>query len=74
MPTAEARALADGNWRDVVTGVEADENTNGRQYRLIGISFSAAPPGNVDPNPRQLRRSFGAAGNANDPLPAGIAN
>lgn len=69
LPDPTAIELADGAWRDGVTGAEADKTTDGRQFRLIGISYSAAPPGNIAPNPYELRRSFGAAGSDYAQLP-----
>jgi hypothetical protein len=68
-PTQAAIDLADGSWRDVVAGTRAAGATDGRQFRLLGISYAAAPPGNVQPNPYTLRRSFGAAGSDDAALP-----
>ncbi|MEO1002661.1 MAG: hypothetical protein AAFX65_06060 [Cyanobacteria bacterium J06638_7] len=74
LPDAAAIALGDGAWRDVVSGAPADATTNGRQYRLVSIRYSASD-GRAVPDPRALIRTAtpggGATGSA---LPSGFAS
>lgn len=75
LPDQAAIDLADGNWRDVVTGGVAGDGQNGRQYRLLSISYTASDV-STNPNPRQLRRRFavnpaGGAGPVDDPAGGG---
>lgn len=74
LPDAAAIDLGDGTWRDVVTGAAAAANQNGRQFRLVRISYTASPIAAV-PNPRGLNRTAvpggGITGSA---LPAGLTS
>lgn len=74
LPDAAAIALGDGSWRDVVTGNLATATQDGRQYRLVGITYSASN-GSTNPNTRALSRTAvpggGIAGSA---LPSGFSS
>jgi len=67
-PTAAAINLADGEWRDVVTG---QVGVGERQFRLRTVQFTASD-GRTNPDPRVLRRSFGPEGNVVAALPTGV--
>lgn len=61
--------LADGSWRDVMTGAEADETTDGRQFRLLSITYTASD-GSPTADPRALRRTATPGdGSSGDPIP-----
>ena len=74
LPDQTAINLGDGQWRDVVTGAVANANQNGRQFRLVRISYTASNGGST-PNPRALRRTAtpGAAATG-DALPTGVTS
>lgn len=61
-PDQAAIDLADGAWRDVVTGAVAGANTDGRQYRLVGITYTAGT---------LSRTASPGEGSTGDPIPAG---
>jgi hypothetical protein len=74
LPDAAAIGLGDGAWRDVVTGAVAGANQNGRQFRLVRISYSASPIAAV-PNPRGLvRTAVPGGGITGAALPAGLTS
>jgi len=74
LPDQTAISLGDGQWRDVASGAVANANQNGRQFRLVRISYTASNGGST-PNPRALRRTAtpGAAATG-DALPTGFTS
>lgn len=74
LPDQAAINLGDGQWRNVVSGAVATATQDGRQFRLVRISFTASN-GGATPNPRGLRRTAtpGAAATG-DTLPAGVTS
>ncbi len=74
LPDQAAINLGDGQWRNVVSGAVATATQDGRQFRLVRISFTASN-GAATPNPRGLRRTAtpGAAATG-DTLPSGVTS
>ena len=74
LPDQAAINLGDGQWRNVVSGAVATATQDGRQFRLVRISFTASN-GGATPNPRGLRRTAtpGAAA-IGATLPTGVTS
>lgn len=74
LPDQAAINLGDGQWRNVVSGAVATATQDGRQFRLVRISFTASD-GGATPNPRGLRRTAtpGAAATGAT-LPTGVTS
>lgn len=74
LPDQAAIDLGDGTWRDAVTGATANATQNGRQFRLVRVSYLASD-GRANPNPRQLRRTATPGGGINgSALPGGFTS